>query len=281
MPGVTTAWILQGGSSFGAAQVGQLGALVDAGLRPDLLFGTSAGSLNATYMAASPDAAGVGRLRDLWLGVRRGDVFPVRPWTVVAGLAGRRDHLVSNAAFTRWLRTNVPYRRFEDARIPLTVTATDLESGNAVYLREGGIIPALLASTALPGVLPPVELGGRLLVDGGLAADAPVGAAVEAGADRVYILPTVGAGVGGRPTKALGVMLRSTGLVLGRATATEIEAWAGRCEVFVLPAPSVAGVSPFSFRAGARLMAEARQATRHWLPTARPVGSPSVAGRIR
>ena len=104
-------------------------------------------------------------------------------------------------------------------------------------------------------------------------ADAPVGAAVAAGADRVYIFPTVGPGAPGRPSSALDVLLRSTGLILGRATDAEIDAWAGRCEVFVLPAPSVAGVSPFSFASGGRLMAESRATTERWLPTARPVPS--------
>jgi len=271
---VRTAWILPGGSSFGAVQVGQLDALLGAGLRPDLLLGTSAGSLNATYMASSPDPAGAAGLRTLWLGVRRQEVFSLRPWTVVAGLAGRRDHTVSNRAFARWLRSHVSCRRIEEAAVPLTITATDLETGEAVFMDRGDIISALLASTALPGVFPPVERDGRLLVDGGLAADAPVGAAVAAGAERVYLLPTVGPGLPGRPTRALDVALRATGLILGRETDTQIQAWSARCEVFVLPAPAVAGISPFSFRAGRRLMDEAREATERWLPTARPVPAP-------
>ena len=268
---MTTAWILPGGSSFGAVQVGQLEALIDAGMAPDLLFGTSAGSLNASWMASFPDAGGVASLRDLWLGVKREEIFPLRPWTVVAGLAGRRDHAVSNVAFTRWLRIHAACARIEDSHIPLTITATDLATGEAVYLIEGDTVRVLLASTALPGIFAPVDFGGRILVDGGLVADTPVGAAVAAGADRVYVLPTVGPEMAVRPVKALDVLLRATGLILGQAAKTEIEAWADRCEVFVLPAPSVAGLSPFSFKAGARLMVEAREAARRWLPTARPV----------
>lgn len=265
-----TAWILPGGSSFGAVQVGQLDALVRAGLAPDLLLGTSAGSLNATQMAVNPDGRGVEVLRDLWTGVRRREIFPFRPGTVIAGLAGRRDHTVSNAAFTRWIEAHVPVRRIEDARLPLTLTATDLTSGEPVFLTAGDTVSALLASTALPGVFPPVERDGRTLVDGGLVADAPVGQAVAQGAERVYILPAVGGGGPYRPAKALDVLLASTALVLGHATRTEVEAWAGECEVFVCPAPSVAGLSPFSFKAGPRLMAEARAATEAWLPSARP-----------
>jgi NTE family protein len=283
---MTTAWILPGGSSFGAVQVGQLEALVHAGLAPDLLFGTSAGSLNALWMATFPDAGGVASLRDLWLGVKREEIFPFRPWTVIAGLAGMRDHTVSRGAFTRWLRTHAPLAHLEDTSVPLTVTATDLDTGEPVYMREGEAVPALLASTALPGVFPPVELGGRWLVDGGLVANTPIDQAVAAGADRVYILPTIGEAPGDgndkgteRPARrggALDVLLRSSALVLGHAADTDIAAWAGRCEVFVLPAPSVAGLSPFSFKAGARLMAEARDGASRWLPTARPVPAARV-----
>ncbi|MCU4186092.1 patatin-like phospholipase family protein [Acidiferrimicrobium sp. IK] len=275
---MTTAWVLPGGASMGAIQVGQAEALVAAGHAPDLLIGTSAGSLNAAWLAADPTPRGVASLRRLWLEVRRNQIFPFRPVAAGLGLLGRRDHLVPNTALTRWLSAHLPYRRLEEARLPITVTATDLDTGDPVYFSSGDAIPALVASCAVPGVFPPVALGGRTLVDGGLAADAPIEVAMEAGADRIFVLPTLGPTPPGRPRGAGDVLLRSVNLMLGNARDSEIGPWADRVDIFVVPAPWVPGVSPFSFSHGLQLMTEARARTEAWLPAARPV-APGETGR--
>lgn len=267
---MTVAWVLPGGASLGAVQAGQAQALFGAGHHPDLIVGTSAGSLNATWIAAEPSERGADELAALWLGVRRREVFPISPVRVLAGLAGRRDHVVSSRPLAAWLRSHLPLWRLQDAAIPLTVTATDLDSGEPVFLDHGDAIPALLASCAMPGVFPPVVLDGRVLVDGGMAADAPVSRVVESGADRVYILPTLGPVPPGRPRGALDVLLRSIGLILGNARDTELEGWWPRCELYVLPAPSIPGISPFSFNYSATLVSTARELTQSWLPRARP-----------
>jgi NTE family protein len=268
---MTIGWVLPGGASLGSVQVGQIEALLAAGQAPDLIVGTSAGSLNAAWMAADPTRRGAAVLRDLWLQVTRREIFPFSPVTVALGVLGRRDHTVSDRSFRRWLADTLPYRRIEEARIPLIVTATDLATGRAEFLRRGDLLPALVASCAVPGIFPPVQIDGRVLVDGGLAADAPIGPVAAAGADRIYVLPTLGPADPGRPRGAADVALRSLGVMLGNARETEIGGWADRHQVFVAPAPSTAGVSPFSFRHGRRLMDEARRLTDAWLPTARPV----------
>ena len=268
---MTVGWVLPGGSSLGAIQVGQIDALMAAGQRPDVVIGTSAGSLNAAWIAADPTRRGAAVLRDLWLKVTRREIFPLSPVTAALGVLGRRDHTVSDRSFRRWLADTLPCRRIEEARIPLIITATDLATGRARFLSRGDLLPALVASCAVPGIFPPVEIDGRVLVDGGMAADAPIGPLAEAGAERIYVLPTFGPIGPGRPRGAGDVALRSLGMMLGNARETEIGAWANRHQVFVLPVPSTAGVSPFSFRHGRRLMDEAAQLTEAWLPTARPV----------
>jgi NTE family protein len=245
-------------------------ALLEAGIAPDLIVGTSAGSLNGAWLAAYPELEGVAELRRLWLSVKRREIFPFAPISIVAGLSGRRDYLVKSAGLQRWLDQHVPYRRVEQARIPFHIMTTDLVTGEAVRLSSGDLITGLLASTAIPGIYPPVALGGRLLVDGGIAADTPIGEAVSLGADEVYVLPTVGVEGGDRPTGAGGVALRAMAHVLGQASDSEVEANADRCRLFVVPPPPTSNISPFSFAQSAQLINSAHSITAHWLRTAVP-----------
>src|ERR1700676_2559707 len=156
-------------------------ALLEAGIRPDLIIGSSAGALNGAWLAGHPGPEGAAKLRELWLTVRRRDVFPLAPG-IVRGLIGRRNHLVSPKALERWLTIHAPFSHIEQATIPLHIMATDLMTGVAVRLSAGNVITALLASSAIPGLFPPVQQAGRLLIDGGIAADTAIGEAVILGA---------------------------------------------------------------------------------------------------
>jgi NTE family protein len=276
---MTTAWVLPGGSTLGAVQVGQADALLARGIQPDLLIGTSAGALNAAWLAADPTGPGVAVLRKLWLSTTRRRVFPLSPIGVGLGLAGRRDHIVSNRALTRWLEEHLPYRQIEEARLPLTITATDLRTGEAVLMSRGALVPALVGSCAMPGVFPPVEHGGRILVDGGMVADAPIRHAIDSGADRIYILPTLGTDGADRPRSAIELLLRSVGLMLRATRIAEINSRAEEGEIYLLPAPSVPGASPFSFARTGQLIDAARELTSAWLPSAHPVSAPGVSTR--
>jgi len=267
---VTTAWVLRGGASFGAAQVGMARALIEAGHHPDMLYGTSAGALNASLLAADPTLEGLEELARLWTTVRRRDVFPVRPWHALCGLAGWRDFTVSADGLASWLRATSPLRRLEDGVLPLAVVAADLENGQEVLLESGPAVQALLASSAMPGIFPPVRIGHRWLVDGSVASDSPIGAAVKAGASRVWLLPSAPTVPMPRPRGALDVVLRSTSIVLARQSEVAVATWANRCELFVLPAPLVPGVSPFSFTKSRELMTSAYGLTRQWLEEAHP-----------
>jgi NTE family protein len=262
--------VLRGGASFGAAQVGMAQALIEAGHHPDMVYGTSSGALNASWLAAGPTLEGLGELARLWTTVRRRDVFPLRPWHALPGLVGWRDFTVSADGLASWLRATSLLRRLEDGVLPLTVVAADLENGQEVLLESGPAVPALLASSAMPGVFPPVRIGDRWLVDGSVASDSPIGAAVKAGASRVWLLPSAPTVRMPRPRGALDVVLRSTSIVLARQAEAAVTTWASRCELFVVPAPLVPGVSPFSFTKSQELIRSAYLLTCQWLEEARP-----------
>jgi len=237
-----------------------LRALVDAGIRPDLVVGSSAGAINSFCFAQHPTQRGLDRLAGLWRGLRRRDVFPLHPWHLVTGLFGRRDGLVSADRLAAFLRSHIGIARLEDTSVPVHVVATDLAAGQPVVLSEGNAVDALLATSALPGVYPPVVLNGRPLVDGGITADTPVRQAEELGATEIYVLPTVGPSEPGRlPHGAVAVLLHAVGHMFGRATAMDLEVVRGR--VHVLPAPAHDGANPFAFGGTDVLMEKGYRAT--------------------
>jgi NTE family protein len=265
-----TAWVLRGGASLGAVQVGQARALLEQGHHPDLLFGASAGALNAAWLACDPTLEGLSALADLWTAMRGRDVFPFNPLTVIAGLTGLSDHTVSPRPFARWLRRVSPLHRLEEGALALGVMATDIQTGEEVLLERGPAVPALLASCAMPGIFPPVRIDRRWLMDGGISNDTPVGRAVQAGATRVWVFPCVPEGKLARPRSALAALLASSSITLARQSAKEIAAWSSACELFVVPAPLVPGTSPFRFDRGKQLIDAAHELVSQWLPTAKP-----------
>ena len=160
---VTIAFVLSGGASLGALQVGMLQALLEQGVEPDFVVGTSAGAINAAYFSKSPTLAGVDSLAGLWLGMKRSDVFPVRPALGFLGFVGKRDHLCPSGPVLSLLRSQYGDQRLEDSPVPAHVIAADLASGKEVCISTGPSAEAVLASASLPGIFPPVKIDGRLL----------------------------------------------------------------------------------------------------------------------
>ncbi|SFS39273.1 patatin-like phospholipase family protein [Saccharopolyspora flava] len=286
-----TAWVMPGGSTFGAIQAGLATALIEHGIRPDVVVGTSAGSLNAAWIAGDPTVGGVEKLRELWKSMRRADVFPIQPMRILAGKLGLSNHVMGNHGLARWLHETLPFRRLEQAAIPLTVTATDLVTGEAVYYEDGPALPPLVASCSIPGMFPPVKVGDRWLVDGGPAAFMPISRAVEQGAQRVFVLPCGGTepfeldshrcrGVGSiatwpppktPPRSVGGVNGAALGAAMLSAARLDMQLNASRCELYVVPAPSVVGLSPYSFAHSGALIDTAWRVAGDWLPSAAPV----------
>src|SRR6185312_1460683 len=161
-----TAFVLAGGAALGAMQAGMVHALYERGIAPDLLIGTSAGALNAAFLASRPASVATAQeLAAVWRGLRRSDILPLRPATLISALAGRRDHLIPDRALRRLAARHLQFERLEQAAIPLHLIAFDLLAGTEVRLSDGPLAEAVLAAAAIPGVLPPVRWHGRLLVD--------------------------------------------------------------------------------------------------------------------
>ena len=200
-----TAFVLSGGGSLGALQVGMLQALTEAGIRPDLMIGTSVGAVNAAWMAGSPNHEGALKLGEIWRGLRRQTIFPLSPWSSALGLLGRSNHVISNSNLRVVLERHLPFERLEEAAVPIHVVATELRTGRAVLMSSGPAVPALLASTAIPGIFPPVTIGRREFIDGGVANHTPVAAAIELGATRIFVLPVGYPWLRQEPTNALGM----------------------------------------------------------------------------
>jgi NTE family protein len=264
---MTTAFVLSGGGSLGAVQVGMLQALAERGITPDLLIGTSAGALNAVFVAAhGTRPAALDRLAATWTALRRDDVFPIRAPQMVLALAGGRDALCSDQGLERLVRRHMGFARLEDAPIPVHLVATDLLSGEEVLLSEGDAVSAVLASSAVPTVLPPVRRNGRTLVDGGLADNAAISQAVALGADQVYVLPTgYACALPSPPTRPLAVAVQALSLLVQQRLITDVARYADRVGLVVLPPLCPLRISAIDFRHAAELCRRAHTAAAAWL----------------
>ena len=297
---MTTGFALSGGGSLGAAQVGMLRALTDCGIRADLVVGASVGALNAAYYAARPDARGVEDLAELWLRVGEHDVyplevpemlqgllgrlagrrvpgpaaalgvfnyvFPINPLLIGRAAVGRTNHVFSNRRFRLFLEDALPLKRIEDARSDLRILAADARDGRAVLLASGPAVPALLASTAVPGFYPPVEIDGRHLIDGAVANRTTLDHAIDLGADEVYVLaPGLSCHLSAAPSTVLAMAIHAYNLLEEQRLAASISGARARVRLHVLPSPCPVEILPIDFRQTEYLIQAATDATFQWL----------------
>ncbi|MEX2290714.1 MAG: patatin-like phospholipase family protein [Mycobacteriales bacterium] len=194
--GVREAVVLSGGGSLGAAQVGALRALFEAGIRPDLFVGCSVGALNAAFLAVNPTLDRLAELEQVWYRLDRKDIFGSRRLAgQVLQLAVRRgDHLCDPQALRALVRRWVPLEDLSDTAVPCHVVTTDLRSGRPCWWSAGDPVALLTASACLPAIFPPVPLDGSLHVDGGVTCPVPVQRALELGATRTWVVDVNGAG---------------------------------------------------------------------------------------
>ncbi len=184
---MTTAFVLGGGGLLGAHEVGMLMALSEAGIRPDLIVGTSIGAINGVFVAADP-AGSAQRLSELWQGEALQQAFSERLWSRAVRLASSGTHLHAIEPLAELLRSSLPAREFSDLALPFHCVAASIERATAAWFSTGSLVQAVLASCAVPGLLPPVEIDGEHFFDGGLVDSIPVGRAVALGASTVYVL---------------------------------------------------------------------------------------------
>lgn len=272
---MTTAFVLSGGGSLGAVQVGMLLALAERGVQPDLLVGTSAGALNAAFVAGhGASVPTIERLADVWRGLRRSDVFPLSAARTVGAVAGAVPSLCSSEPLQRLTQRHLPFERLEDARIPVHLVATDVRSGEEVLLSSGPAAPAVLASAAIPAVFPAVAIGDRHLVDGGIADNCAVSQAVDLGADRVYVLPGGYACALDRPpTTALASALQALTLLIEQRLILDVAHAADLVDLHVLPPLCPMRTSSIDFRHGGELVQRAHSATADWLDSGNDVAA--------
>ncbi|MFV0281656.1 MAG: patatin-like phospholipase family protein [Rhodoblastus sp.] len=259
-----TGFVFAGGGSLGAVQVGMLRALLEAGVHPDFVVGASVGAINSAYFAGAPDLDGVSRLEKIWSGLKRADIFPMSAARMF-GLLRHPDYIMDLTGLRRLIETHLGFRNFEDARVPLHVMATD-QQGMSVRLSSGPLIEAILASAAVPGVFPTVQIAGRHLMDGAIAANTPLRLAVELGAMRIIVLPTGYACALQKPPKGvIGRTLHAITLLIAWQLMQELEALPEEIQVHMAPALCPLDVSPYDFSAAPSLIERATAETRRWI----------------
>lgn len=264
---MTTAFVLSGGGSLGAVQVGMLQALAAHDVVPDLLVGTSAGAMNAAWVASRGMGAGSLRgLADVWTGLRRQDVFPLDARTALRGLFGRSPGVVSAERLERLVRACAGIDVLEEATVPVHLVTADLVSGLTVTLSQGPLVSAVLASAAIPGIFAPVARDGRHLVDGGVAQDTGVAVAVDLGATVIYVLPAgTPCALPVPPASAIGSALHALTLLIEQRLARDVARLATAATIKVLPPLCPLTTPAFDFSRAADLITRSRQASERWI----------------
>lgn len=260
-----TAFVLAGGGSLGAVQAGMLVEVLTAGIRPDLIVGVSAGAINGAYLAADPVAQRAEQLVSLWSGLRTRDVLGTR-LLVTLRMLGARPALASPQPLRLLLSRSLPYQRIEAARTKLCLVASDQHTGEEVVMQDGDLVDAVLASAAIPGVFPPVQIGNRSLIDGVIASGTPISTAVRLGADRLIVMPCgftcVGTAI---PRRSIGRAIHALTLIAAQRLRAEFERHRDLVSIRIVPPLCPLARSAHDYSGGAELIRTARESTRAWL----------------
>lgn len=277
-------YVLGGGGSLGAVQVGMLQALGERDIVPGIVAGTSVGSLNGAVVALDPKGA-ANRLSHLWARLTRGDVFPGGLLAQARTLQRTKTHLFPStglaAVINQFLGADLT---FADLTMPFAAVAMDIATARPHVLCEGPLLPALLASAAIPGIFPPVQLGSLQLYDGGLVSNVPMRQALAMGARSLVILDCSFPGRMPDPPGTIAEVLLYTAMVTMRSQAVlEAPLVAADVPVVYLPGPEPHPVSPLDFRQTGLLIEGAYEAARSFLDDLDVTGpglygSPSLDG---
>jgi NTE family protein len=269
---VTVAFVLSGGASLGSIQVGMAAALRERDINPDLIVGTSVGAINGSWLAGG---GAVDELAEVWRSLRRKQLFPLRPVTGWRGFTGRATHFVPDSGLRRLLTRHLRFQNLEDAVVPFQVIAADAQTGQEVVLRRGPALESVLASAALPAVFPPVEVEGRLLIDGGVVNNAPVTTAIDAGATEVWVLSTgYSCRLPAPPSTALAMAAHSIALLVQQRLVLESRVRDYPVPVHFIPPPCPISVTPVDFSQTDELIDRAMAGTRQWLGNGCPDAMP-------
>ena len=261
-----TAFVLGGGGNLGAVQIGMVQALLERDITPDVLVGCSVGALNAAAIAATPNLDGVERLRRVWMDPVTWQVFSPGKLTGPWLLLKKARSMVTNERIRRLVENTFTERTFEDFALPLHVVATSLRTGRPRWFHQGPVVSPILASAALPAVLPPVEIDGEPFIDGAVVDNVPISRAIDLGVDRVVVLH-----VGNferprqNPQRPLDVLLQAFSIARNERFARESEVQHDGVEVLVLPGVDPGPIKRNDFSKTAQLIKRAHAAAAGFL----------------
>lgn len=282
------AFVLSGGAALGAIQVGMLRALRQAGIYPDMIVGSSVGALNGAVIADWGLDEGVARLADLWQQMERQDVFPGGLIAQARHLLTHRTSLFPNDALVELGCRMLAATDFADLQIPFGALTTELMSYHGALFTAGELHPTLLASSAIPGIYPPVEINGKLYVDGGLTANVPLNGAVQMGAASLVVLDVGDAcHLEREPRHVADMMAMALHAALRQRVLIEAPVVAQRLPVLYIPSPCPLSSGFLDFSLGPALMAQATTMAEAFLQSAPPpqpgqmVGDPHYHEEMR
>ena len=251
-----TAFVLGGGGNLGAIQVGQLRALIERGIVPDAVIGCSVGALNAAAVAGNPTTQEIDRLVELWATLTRNDVFPTSrwnrgPWLFVRNGLSAYSNDGLRHVIDGWLR----FRTFEESALPLWIVATSMQTGLEHWFHAGDVRQALLASTALPGFFPPVQIDGESFIDGGVVNNVPVSKAIELGAKHIFVLD-VGNHIRERkpPQRPYEVLMHAVAIARAHRYRVDLDHVPEGVNIYPMPAIDTRGLRYDDFKQSRRLI---------------------------
>jgi NTE family protein len=271
-------FVFGGGGSLGASQVGMLQALAERHIVPDLVVGSSVGALNGAVTALDPNWA-ASRLTRAWRHMTRGVLFPGNRLTQAQTLRRTRTHLFPNsglaAVIARFLGAGTS---FSDLVLPFGAVTTDIATAQPYLITTGPLLPALLASAAIPAIYPPVDYDGRQLYDGGVTANVPMRQAIAMGSRSLVVLD---AGFPGHlpppPQTAADAIFYAVFVTMRTQAILEAPIAAADAPVLYLPGPSLRRISPLDFNHTDALIKEAYSTARTFLEQAK-IDGPGLYG---
>ena len=235
---------LGGGAARGFAHVGVIQVLEEAGIQPQLVVGTSAGSLVAALYASGKNGAQLQRVAETM------EEATLTDWTIPWLSRG----MMRGDALARYVTSQTGGRRIEDARLPLGIVATDLHNGQGMLFQRGDIATAVRASSAVPSVFEPVRIGGRDYVDGGLVSPVPVRYARQMGADVVLAVDISSAPEGNKAADMLQILLQTFTIMGKSINSFELK------EADLVVRPALGNVGSAAFNERRRSIEAGRQA---------------------
>jgi NTE family protein len=274
------AFVFSGGASLGALQIGQVRALLEVGVTPDLVVGTSVGAINAAYLAADFSMRGLENLEKIWLGIRSDQIFGSLGVGTVMRLLRGASHLSSPEGLLRVLGNLET--DFQELSIPTFVVSVDYLTGMVVVLSEGNLRKAVLASAAIPHVFPAVDVDGQTLVDGGISSNVPILQAVQAGAKTLFVLDAgYPCALKSSPVGLTQQVLHTMSLALRYQILNVLPEIQSKHAIAYLPAPCPLRIGPHDFSKSQELIQIGYTLAREFLdtnqvPTTGIVGYPHI-----